>query len=64
MKQLDIKQRIDDNNSLIEQLMTPNKFVLNNTISELLDENKKLQDQCEHQFEDGFCVYCYKMEEK
>ena len=30
MRQLDIKERIDKNNNLIEKFMTPNKFVLNN----------------------------------
>lgn len=63
MKQLDIKAKIDQNNELIEQLLTPNKFTLNNTIADLLLENKNLQKQCNHIYEDGICVYCYKMEE-
>ena len=32
MTNLEIKQRIDENNSIIEQLVTPNKFTLNNVI--------------------------------
>lgn len=57
---LEIKKRIDENNKIIESLMTPNIFSLNNTIADILSENKKLQNECKHEFEDGFCIYCYK----
>lgn len=57
---LEIKKRIDENNKIIESLMSPNIFSLNNTIADLLSENKQLQSECEHNFEDGFCIYCYK----
>jgi hypothetical protein len=59
---LEIKKRIDENNKIIESLMTPNIFSLNNTIADILSENKKLQSECKHEFEDGFCIYCYKEE--
>ena len=59
MTNLEIKQRIDENNSIIEQLVTPNKFTLNNTVAKLLEENKKLQTQCQHNFINGYCEYCY-----
>jgi hypothetical protein len=32
MHNIEIKERIDSNNKLIEDLMKPNMFVLNNTI--------------------------------
>jgi hypothetical protein len=63
MQQLEIKKRINENNKIIESLMTPNVFTLNNTIAELLAENKKLQEECEHVFENGYCIYCMKGEE-
>lgn len=63
MKEFDIKRKIDDNNNMIESLLSPNQFTLNNTIANLLEENKKLQKQCEHVFEDGYCIYCYKEKE-
>lgn len=63
MRGLEIKQRIDMNNMLIEKLMTPNQFTLNNTVSNLLLENRELQNECEHEFEDGYCIYCYKAKE-
>lgn len=64
MRGIEIKEQIDSNNKLIEELMKPNTFTLNNTISKLLKENIDLQNQCQHDFEEGFCVYCYKEEGK
>ena len=63
MHRMEIRKRIEENNKIIESLMTPNVFTLNNTISELLAENKKLQEECEHVFENGYCIYCMKGEE-
>lgn len=63
MGNLTIKELIDRNNALIEKIMTPNVFTLNNTVADLLQENAELQKQCTHEFEDGYCVYCYKEEE-
>ena len=59
-----IKRRIDANNALIEKNLSVNVFTLNNTVSELLEDNRKLQEECPHEFdEEGFCIYCYKMKE-
>lgn len=63
MNNLEIKKKIDSNNKLIEELLSPNQFTLNNTIANILKENKELQSQCQHEFENGFCIYCYKEEE-
>lgn len=60
MTNLEIKQKIDENNRIIEQLLTPNQFTLNNTIGKLLKENRELQKQCQHHFVDGYCEYCYR----
>ena len=59
---LDIKKRIDLNNQLIEQALKPNQFTLNNTVKGLLLEIDELQNQCPHEYEDGYCIYCYKGE--
>lgn len=61
-EQLEIKRRIDLNNQIIQQAFNPNIFTLNNTVAELLAENKALQDTCQHEYEDGYCIYCYKAE--
>lgn len=63
MTNLEIKEKIDANNKLIETLLNPTAFTLNNTIKDLLKENDDLQAQCTHNFVDGYCEYCY-MEEK
>lgn len=60
MNNFDIKNKIEYNNRLIEQLLTPNQFTLNNTVKDLLKENEELQKQCSHEFEGGYCIYCYK----
>ena len=64
MTQLQIKEEIDKNNALIEQLINPSQFILNNTDRDLLARNAELQHQCQHSFIDGFCEYCYMMEEE
>ena len=63
MTNLEIKEKIDANNKLIETLLNPTAFTLNNTVKDLLKENDNLQAQCTHNFVDGYCEYCY-MEEK
>lgn len=60
MTNLEIHQRIDNNNKIIQSLFTPNSFVLNNTIKDLIKENEDLQKQCTHEYVNGYCVYCYK----
>ncbi len=63
MTNLEIHEKINFNNKLIEDMMSPGQFVLNNTIADLLKENSELQKQCEHHFVNGFCEFCYKQEE-
>lgn len=60
MNGLEIRKAIDENNKIIQSLFTPNSFTLNNTIAQLLEENKKLQEQCKHEFKDGYCIFCDK----
>lgn len=62
MNNLEIRKQIDINNKTIASLMTPNSFVLNNTVANLLEENRQLQSLCNHEFEEGYCVYCDKEE--
>ena len=64
MTNLEIKEKIDQNNKIIETLFNPNIFTLNNAVSELLKENDELQKQCTHNFVDGYCEYCYLEENK
>lgn len=62
MNQIEIRNKINENNKIIMNLFTPNQFILNNTVSKLLQENEKLQKLCHHEYEDGFCIYCDEVE--
>ena len=55
-----IHNKIVENNNEIEKILTANRFTLNIKIQELLEENKKLQKECNHLFENGVCIYCLK----
>lgn len=57
-----IKNKIEENNQKIEQLLEPNSFILNVQVAEILSENKALQDKCYHVFVNGRCEYCGKEE--
>lgn len=59
-----IKEKIDFNNKRLEEILSPNIFTLNNAAAEIIKENYELQQKCKHEYEDGFCVYCYKIEEE
>lgn len=54
----EIREKINENNRIIQEVMTPNVFTLNNTISELLKENRQLQSVCVHEYKDGYCIWC------
>ena len=56
MTNLEIHERIERNNKIIEDCFSPNVFTLNNTVRDLLKENEELQKQCSHQFEEGYCI--------
>lgn len=58
----EIREKINENNKIIESLLTPNQFTLNNTIAKLLAENRELQNKCQHIFESGYCKFCDKEE--
>lgn len=55
---MEIRRKIDENNKIIRESFSPNQFTLNNIIANLLAENRKLQDQCQHHFVDGYCEFC------
>jgi hypothetical protein len=58
MTGIEIKEKIAANNKRITELVDPHRFVLNEEISRLLEENRQLRAQCSHKFEDGKCIYC------
>ena len=59
MSNQEIHEKIEANNNIIQSIMTPNVYTLNNTVAALIKENRELQKQCTHEFIDGYCRYCY-----
>lgn len=56
----EIKARIEEINKKNKELLSPNFWVLNNTVQENLKEIAKLQSQCEHEDDgNGCCKWCY-----
>ena len=56
----EIRQKIIENNKIIEQSLSPT-FVLNRAAQQAMEENKKLQNICQHEFDElGYCIYCDK----
>ena len=58
-----INSQINQNNDKIEKFLITNNFLLNSQVSELIEKNKQLQNQCPHSYKNGYCEYCYKEEE-
>lgn len=54
----EIRKRIDFNNQQIEKAMSPNFFILNTFVRDLLNENARLQMGCLHHFFGGYCIFC------
>ena len=58
----EIKKRIDELRWEMEQASTPGIFILNPKMMEINEEITKLQSECEHNFIDGQCEFCYHLE--
>ena len=56
MNGLEIRKRIDANNSKIQKAL--NKFTLTDEINQLMQENADLRAQCPHEFAGTFCRFC------
>lgn len=54
----EIERLITFNNKKIEELLDPSTFVLKPEVEALLEENKRLREQCPHVFENGICIFC------
>lgn len=55
----ELKQKVDANNKVIEEFATPSFFTLNKKVMNAISENFYLRSICDHEFENGFCKYCY-----
>ncbi len=60
----EIRKQIDENNEKILKLTSKIQFVLNREVNALMIQNKELQSQCNHVFdEEGICIYCDALKE-
>ena len=56
----EIRQKIIENNKIIEDSLSPT-FVLNRAVQKALEENKRLRNICPHEYDElGYCIYCDK----
>ena len=56
----EIRKKILENNRIIEQSLSPT-FVLNRAVQKALEDNKRLQGICNHEYDElGYCIYCDK----
>ena len=59
-----IREKINQNNLIMQSLFDPTQFTLNERIHELQLENFALQQKGPHNFVNGVCQYCDLQEEK
>lgn len=53
-----IKKRIEELNACLESLVIPGTYVLNKDVVNIMEEITKLQNECSHTFESGYCIFC------
>lgn len=53
-----IRQKVLFNKERINQIYNPGIFVLQQEVADLMAEIDELQEQCQHEFKDGKCIYC------
>ena len=58
MTQIEIRRAIDLNNQLINTLLTPNQFTLNDEVGGLLGQSKNCQCRWQPHFVGGYCEFC------
>lgn len=64
MSGTEIREKVDQNNELIRQLMNKFDFTLNDKLTTLINMNNDLRAICQHEFIDGVCKYCDEIEVK
>ena len=60
------KQEIHDkvlyNNNKIQELLDPSVFILQPEVQMLMEDNEYLKTICPHEFVNGVCIICGKVE--
>ena len=58
----EIQNKIIFNNAKIKELLDPSVFILQPEVQILMEENEELQSICNHEFVNGVCTICGKVE--
>ena len=58
----EIQNKIIFNNAKIKEVLDPSVFILQPEVQILMEENEELQSICEHEFVNGVCTICGKVE--
>lgn len=61
-KQKETYSKIHDLNHELMNAIDPSSFVLNDKVRELQEKIAAVQANCDHIWEDGFCIVCGKEE--
>lgn len=62
MTKSEIKEKVLYNNAKIKELLDPSIFILQPEVQVLMEDNEHLQSICDHEFENGVCTICGKVE--
>lgn len=58
-----IKNEIDRLNEELERTIKRHQFTLNMETKNIYERINQIQSECPHEFKEGVCVYCGKVEE-
>lgn len=58
----EIRRKVLFNEAKIKELLDPSVFILQPEVQILMEDNAYLQSICEHEFVDGVCTICGKVE--
>lgn len=64
MTHSETRARVDELNRLIQEKMNPFIFVIDPLIRQYSDEIDEIQAHCQHEFKNGMCKYCDKVQLK
>lgn len=62
MTKEEIREKVLYNNNKIKELLDPSVFILQPEVQVLMEDNEYLKTICPHEFVNGVCAICGKVE--
>ena len=56
----EIRAKVNFNNQKIQSLLDPSIFILQPEVQKYMEDNEYLKSICDHEYENGTCIYCGK----